>query len=285
MHLGSLYTALASYLQARSRQGTWLLRIDDLDTPRNAPGATDAILQTLSSFGLHWDDRVYFQSEQSEAYLAAVQELSRQNITYACICSRKTLRQFSTDNSQQCNIYPGHCRDRRHSHSQPHALRIRIDTDSVVFSDLLQGEVQHHLARQHGDFIIKRRDRIIAYQLAVVVDDHAQRVTEVVRGFDLLDSTPRQIYLQHKLGIASPDYMHVPVITDSQGNKLSKQTHAEAVGARNIGKTLHQLLTLLQQDPPQELQNCPVDELLTWAVGNWQPDRLANIAALGRGID
>jgi len=285
LHLGSLYTALASYLQARSRHGKWLLRIDDLDTPRNVPGATDAILQTLNDFGLHWDERVYFQSEQSEAYLAALQQLQEQNLTYACICSRKTLRQSSAGDPRHSNIYPGHCRDRQYSRSQPHAMRIKTGTDSVAFSDLLQGDMEHNLARQQGDFIIKRRDRIIAYQLAVVVDDHAQRITEVVRGFDLLDSTARQIYLQHKLGFPVPDYMHVPVITDSQGSKLSKQTHAEAVSIRNISRTLHQLLMLLQQDPPKELYNCPVEELLTWAVSNWQPARLTNIAALSKGID
>ena len=145
--------------------------------------------------------------------------------------------------------------------------------------------MEHNLARQHGDFIIKRRDRIIAYQLAVVVDDHAQRITEVVRGFDLLDSTPRQIYLQHKLGFPVPNYMHVPVITDSQGCKLSKQTHAEAISKGNPNRTLYQLLMLLQQEPPRELYNCPVEELLAWAVSNWQPARLTNIAALSRGIE
>lgn len=285
MHLGSLYTALASYLQARSRHGKWLLRIDDLDTPRNVPGASEAILQTLTDFGLHWDDRVYYQSEQSEAYRAALQELHSQNLVYACICTRKTLRQSALEDPRHSNIYPGHCRGRQHSRNQPHALRIETDLTPVAFSDQLQGDVEHILARQHGDFIIKRRDRIIAYQLAVVVDDHAQQVTEVVRGFDLLDSTPRQIYLQRKLGFPVPRYMYVPIVTDSQGSKLSKQTHAEAVNTRNIGRTLHLLLTLLQQDPPRELQNSPVEELLNWAVHNWRPEKLTNIAALGNGID
>ena len=266
LHLGSLYTALAGFLQARSHEGLWLLRIDDLDTPRNIKGSADSILKTLEAFGLHWDDRVVYQSRSLDVYNDILDELAKNKLIYPCTCSRKTL----TD------IYSGECRNKQGLPNSPYSLRIKTDNRIISFEDELQGLIAHNLAEQDGDFILKRKDRIIAYQFAVVVDDNLQQVNHVVRGFDLLDSTPKQIYLQQLLGLKTPGYMHVPVITDQSGYKLSKQTLATAVDVKNPQKVIYKLLTLLKQNPPSELLNAPSMELLAWAVGNWNPAVLKN---------
>jgi len=159
----------------------------------------------------------------------------------------------------------------------PHALRIKTDNRIITFQDELQGPVCHNLAEQDGDFIVKRKDRIIAYQFAVVIDDDLQHVNHIVRGFDLLDETPKQIYLQQRLGLDTPSYMHVPVIVDAQGYKLSKQTQAMAVGLTSPQRIIFELLTLLKQNPPIELQEAPVTELLNWAVKNWNADVLRRV--------
>lgn len=270
LHLGSLFTALAGFLQARSRQGKWLLRIDDLDTPRNIKGSADSILKTLDVFGLHWDDSVVHQSRRRDVYDEILTELAKNNLIYPCTCSRKTL----TD------IYPGICRNKQPSYNSPHALRIKTDERIISFQDELQGLIADNLAGQHGDFILKRKDRIIAYQFAVVVDDHRQQINHVVRGFDLLDATPRQIYLQQILGFATPGYMHVPVIVDEQGYKLSKQTRATAVDLKKPGVVIFGLLNLLKQNPPSELQHAPATELLNWAIEHWNPALLRNSHAI-----
>ena len=201
----------------------------------------------------------------------------------------------------QTDVYPGFCRDRqmppatdrddgsaaiaeesaRHS---PHALRIKVDNSIIAFQDELQGLIVHNLAEQDGDFIVQRKDRIIAYQLAVVVDDDLQRVNHIVRGFDLLDATPKQIYLQRLLGFATPRYMHVPIIVDEQGYKLSKQTRATAVDLTSPHRVIYELLVLLKQEPPVELQYAPVFEQLDWAVGHWNPALLTNVQAVSRKV-
>ena len=270
LHLGSLYTALAGFLQARSRQGKWLLRIDDLDTPRNIKGSADSILKTLDAFGLHWDDSVVYQSQHLDAYDEILNELAKDNLIYPCTCSRKTL----TD------IYSGLCRNKQPSYNSPYALRIKTDERIISFHDELQGLISDNLAGQHGDFILKRKDRIIAYQFAVVVDDDRQQINHIVRGFDLLDSTPRQIYLQQILGFATPGYMHVPVIIDEHGYKLSKQTRATAVDSKTPHIVIFRLLNLLKQNPPCELQYAPTTEQLNWAIDHWNPTQLKNSRAI-----
>jgi glutamyl-Q tRNA(Asp) synthetase len=270
LHLGSLYTALAGFLQARSRQGKWLLRIDDLDTPRNIKGSADSILKTLDVFGLHWDDSVVYQSQHLDAYNEILDGLAKDKLIYPCTCSRKTLT----------NIYSGLCRNKQPSHNSPHALRIKTDARVISFQDELQGLISDNLAGQHGDFILKRKDRIIAYQFAVVVDDCLQQINHIVRGFDLLDSTPRQIYLQQILGLATPGYMHVPVIIDEHGYKLSKQTRATAVDSKTPHRVIFGLLNLLKQNPPKELQYAPATELLSWAIDHWNPGLLRNSHAI-----
>lgn len=274
LHLGSLYTALASFLAARSRQGQWLVRIDDLDTPRNVAGAAAQILSTLETFGLTWDDAVFYQSQQLETYQTFIAQLIEQQHVYPCTCSRKTLAAYQSAHNP---IYPGFCRDKTTIPTKPYALRLKTEAVNIAFDDFLQGHVCHNIARQHGDFVIKRKDQIIAYQFAVVIDDYQQQITEVVRGFDLLDCTPQQLYLHQVLGLKAPAYMHVPILTDQHGQKLSKQSYAQAVDVSNPAKTLFYLLTLLKQQPPPELNAAPVTELLNWAIENWQAEALKAI--------
>lgn len=274
---------MASFLQARSHNGTWLLRVDDLDTPRNVSGAADNILKTLELFGLHWDGGILYQSQNSEAYFHALESLELADLLYPCTCSRQKLSQYRISHPDSLG-YPGICRDKRMDRRIPHALRIRTSNTLITFEDTLQGKSSHQMACQHGDFIVKRRDQIIAYQLAVVVDDRLQQITEVVRGFDLLESTPKQIYLQQLLGYDTPGYMHVPVITDLEGHKLSKQTFAREVDRSDPGNVLFELLHLMNQKPPADLERSSVSDILSWAVKNWNPDYLKNIRAISRRI-
>lgn len=273
LHLGSLYTALASFLEARSQQGLWLLRIDDLDTPRNIKGSVESILTTLELFGLHWDGSVVYQSRQRAVYDEMLDHIEARQLTYRCRCSRKMLSSA---------IYSGYCKDRFIAPDSPHALRIRTDRRMISFHDDLQGWITHHLSEQHGDFILKRKDRIIAYQFAVVIDDDRQQVNQVVRGFDLLDSTPKQIYLQQVLGLKTPRYMHVPIIIDRHGYKLSKQTRATAVDSTTPEAIIFELLVLLKQQPLPELRHAPVAELLDWAVLHWNPAPLRHSQRIDR---
>lgn len=276
LHLGSLFTALASYLDARAHHGKWLVRIDDLDTPRNRPGAADSILRCLEAYGLQWDGEVYYQSRHLDEYRHYLDELERQQLTYRCVCSRKTLSQYfaAAGRSEETAVYPGICRNKHIPQNLPNAIRIKTDATEIGFTDQLQGWVSQNLAFEQGDFILKRKDGIIAYQFAVVVDDCLQDVNHVVRGCDLLSETPKQIYLQRLLGMPTPEYMHVPVIVDSQGYKLSKQTLATAVGTQSPSLTLFDLLLLLKQNPPNVLNAAKVNEILDWAIDHWKPDAL-----------
>ncbi len=275
LHLGSLYTALASYLDARSQQGQWLLRIDDLDHFRIIPEATDQILTVLDRLGLHWDGEVYYQSHHIDHYQAIIDQLTEQDWIYPCTCSRKKLAATGT-------VYPGTCRQKIHSDDSPFALRIKTNSQNIRFHDRLQGDIQQNLMQSCGDFIIRRKDGVIAYQLAVVIDEYQQNISHIVRGLDLLDSTPRQIYLQQCLKLPQPDYMHIPVIVDADGVKLSKQTHAEAISADQQGETLWRLLDLLQQQPPKSLQQADSTEILQWGIDHWQPEKLKKIRAIAQ---
>ncbi|WP_371927880.1 tRNA glutamyl-Q(34) synthetase GluQRS [Methylomonas rivi] len=272
LHLGSLYTALASYLDARRHRGLWLLRIDDLDTPRNAPGASDAILRCLSRFELHWDGSVYYQSRQQESYALAFEQLRQQQWIYACRCSRKDLAGIP--------VYPGRCREAGFPLDGSSAWRLRVSDVSIRFHDALQGWIDENPALEHGDFIVRRKDGIVAYQFAVVIDDFRQRVSHVVRGADLLDSTTRQRYLQTLLGYPEPAYMHLPVLVDPLGNKLSKQTLAAPVDDTRPAYTLFLLLQLLRQNPPLCLRKAPVAEQLAWGVAHWRPQTLEKIRTM-----
>lgn len=259
LHLGSIYTALASFLDAKAHDGLWKLRFDDLDTPRNVSGAIPSILQTLETFGLYWDGEVDYQSQHLDEYHATLTNLMANEKIYRCQCSRKDLTP----------IYAQTCRNQNVSDDVPHSLRIKTDERQIVFNDGLQGQISQNLATQHGDFILKRRDNIVAYQFAVVLDDTRQSVTHVVRGMDLLCETPKQIFLQQVLNLPIPTYFHVPILVNADGQKLSKQTLATAVDVTMPNFVLFRLLNLLKQNPPLELQNASVDEILGWAISHW----------------
>lgn len=248
------------------------MRIDDLDSPRNVLGASDAILQCLNRFGLHWDGNVYYQSRHTEYYAEALEQLRQQRWLYACRCSRKDL--------VGAPVYPGHCRQAGYPLDAASAWRLRIADLSIDFQDAVQGWFDERPAQQHGDFIVRRRDGIVAYQFAVVVDDFRQQVNHVVRGVDLLDSTTKQRYIQTLLDYPEPGYMHLPVLVDSQGNKLSKQTLAAPVDDAHPSATLFLLLELLRQDPPSSLRKASITEQLDWAIAHWSPYALQNLRSI-----
>jgi glutamyl-Q tRNA(Asp) synthetase len=254
----------------------WRLRIDDLDTPRNVKYAAEAILKTLEAFGFDWDGDVYYQSQHIDIYQHSLNELEKNHLIYPCVCSRKNLT-ASVRNEASPDIYPGICRNRHIHPDALQALRIKTDHRLISFQDALQGVISCDLAAQQGDFIVQRKDRIIAYQFAVVIDDGLQQVNHIVRGCDLLEATPKQIYVQQLLGLATPSYMHVPVIVDQQGYKLSKQTQATAVDLTMPNRVIFQLLNLLRQNPPVELQQAPTTELLSWAIMHWNPAKLEKV--------
>ena len=297
LHFGSLAAAVASYLDAKRHGGAWLVRMEDLDDPRCIPGAADDILRTLEIFGLHWDGEILFQSRRTAAYEAALQVLQSLGVAYPCACTRREIADSAMHGIDGL-IYPGTCRNGVHSHhpnSQDGMARVlawRVRTDHVprvpgderegvvAFDDALQGHIAQHLESEIGDFVVKRADGLFAYQLAVVVDDAFQGITHVVRGADLLASTPRQIYLQRLLGLPTPHYMHVPVAVNEAGEKLSKQTLAAPVERSRPAHTLWRVLGFLRQHPPEGLCGEPVEAVLQWAAANWQPDGLRGIRAL-----
>ncbi|KAF3978115.1 MAG: tRNA glutamyl-Q(34) synthetase GluQRS [Methylococcales symbiont of Iophon sp. n. MRB-2018] len=276
LHLGSLYAALASFLHAKAQQGKWLLRIDDLDTFRNVAGATQSIIDTLQVYGLYWDAPIFYQNQHLTSYHTVINQFLEQNLAYPCSCSRKSLAKQS--------VYPGYCLKKQIDADVAHSLRIKTSAIKLCFVDEIQGQHQHLLSAQHGDFIIKRKDNIIAYQLAVVVDDFRQNISHVVRGFDLLESTPKQLFLQKLLDYPSPTYCHIPVLIDQQGIKLSKQTFAQAVSLDNPEQTLYLLLTLLKQNPPASLKTTSVENMIQWGIKNWHPDPLKKLSAINRKI-
>ncbi len=273
LHFGSLVAAVGSFLDAKQHNGSWLVRIEDLDQPRCVIGAADDILRTLEAFGLYWDETVIYQSTRTGAYAAALHQLQESTVAYPCGCTRREI----ADSSQQGidgQIYPGTCRQGLPSGRSARAWRVRTGDYPVGFSDVLHGFLSQNLQQEIGDFVVKRADGLYAYQLAVVVDDAFQGITQVVRGSDLQLSTPRQIYLQRLLQLASPHYMHLPVALNSAGEKLGKQTRAPAVTTDQIVQTLYGILQFLHQQPPVELLQGSAAEVLAWAVKHWQLDRL-----------
>lgn len=263
MHLGSLLAAVGSYVDARHHGGRWLVRIEDLDTPRVIPGSADRILRTLEGFGLHWDGPVVYQSRRIPRYLAALEQLKAGGHTFECSCSRREL------SGNEDTGYPGTCRNGPTRSEAPTATRFRIDDHSaVLFEDEVQGTCRLGL-RELGDFVIRRKDGIIAYQLAVTIDDHAQRVSTVVRGADLLLSTGWQIALQRRLALPSPAYAHLPVVVAQTGEKLAKSGYSVPVEPRCASPWLAAVLRLLNQPPPAELEYDTPSRLLAWATHNW----------------
>lgn len=262
LHLGSLFTAVAGFLDARSAGGRWLLRIEDLDAAREVPGATDRILRCLERFGLHWDGSPLRQRGRESAYSEALRKLHDAGHLYACTCSRQHLVGHS--------IYPGTCRSRAPGCVRNAALRFRVQPHAIGFRDHVQGVIEQDPALSFGDFIVARRDGVIAYMLAVVVDDAAQGVTHVIRGADLLDSTLPQVLLQRALGLSQPQYGHVPLLVEPGGGKLAKSRRSRALAAANASELLHAVLTGLGQDPPAELEFDSPQVILQWARAHWQ---------------
>lgn len=270
LHLGSLVAALGSHLDARAAGGRWLVRIEDLDAPRCIPGGDAQILRTLERFGLTWDGPVLRQSERLPLYEQALARLRAAGCTFECSCSRRELA------GQEVSGYPGTCRDGP-QRAGPTATRFRIDDAAqVCFEDRLQGAC-HFALRALGDVVIRRRDGLVAYQLAVVVDDAAQDITDVVRGADLLASTPWQIALQGALGLPSPRYAHLPLVVEPDGAKLAKSRRSVPLDPQDPGPALVQALQLLRQAPPAELATASPARILEWAVPSWRPERLQGL--------
>jgi len=253
--------------------------MEDLDTPRCVPGAADDILRTLDAFRLHADEPVIYQSQRTSAYEEALVQLQRNGNIYPCCCTRKEIAD-SAAHGIEGPVYPGTCRNGIPEGREARSWRVRTDDTAISFDDALQGTITQHLQNEIGDFVVKRADDLFAYQLAVVVDDAFQGITHVVRGADLLNSTPRQIHLQRLLGLNVPHYMHLPIAVNEAGEKLSKQTLAQAVDVTQPVRVLWQALSFLQQNPPQELHDGTLDEIWEWACQNWHPERLVGLRAL-----
>lgn len=273
LHFGSLVAAIGSYLEARTRQGEWLVRIEDLDGPRVVAGAAESILRTLEAFGMDWDGDVVYQSQRNDAYHAALHLLRQHGLTYHCACTRREVAD-SWINGVDGVVYPGTCRNGIAAGRQPRALRVRTDDRAIDFEDGLQGPIRQRVESEIGDFVLHRADGYIAYQLAVVVDDAEQGVTDVVRGADLLDSTPRQMYLQRLLGYPTPAYLHLPVAANAHGEKLSKQTLAAPVDETQPLNALVRVMDFLGQKPPHELLPAGLETFWQWALANWNAARL-----------
>jgi len=262
LHFGSLITALASFLDAKKNNGTWLVRIEDIDPPREKPGASDNILKTLDAFGLHWDEPVLFQSQQSQHYLDVISELFTQQQSYYCCCTRAQIKMLG-------GIYQGHCRQL----FQPKldsAIRVKNDLPIDSYQDLIQGQVTCDHALAQEDFTIFRKDGLFAYQLAVVVDDIQQNISHVIRGCDLLTPTLRQLSFYQILKQNAPIFAHIPLAITEQGYKLSKQNKAPAIDNNHPQPALFSALDFLGQMPPSELKTYPVNDIISWAIESWQ---------------
>ena len=270
LHFGSLVAALGSYLDARARGGLWLVRMEDLDPPREMPDAADDILRTLEAFALLHDGEVMFQSQRHAVYQAALDQLIEQDLTYPCGCTRREIREAGI----RGGIYPGTCRNGILPGRKERSVRLRTDETMISFTDRLQGQINENLAEQTGDFILRRADGLYAYQLAVVIDDAEQGITDVVRGADLLDSTARQIWLQRKLGLPTPHYLHLPIAVALDGVKLSKQTFAAPLYQHQPTPQLAEAMRFLGHSVPTTLEQESPASFLQWAVDIWDTDLL-----------
>ncbi|WP_144821376.1 tRNA glutamyl-Q(34) synthetase GluQRS [Marinobacter piscensis] len=263
LHFGSLVTALASYLEARSRHGQWLIRIEDLDPLRDPPEATGQILHSLDAHGLISDEPVFFQSHRQEAYQAATDYLLEKGLAYRCNCSRKQLR-------ANAGRHPQHCRSLAPTRpNPPFAVRFALHGEVAHWHDLLLGPQQQIVRAEIDDPVILRKEGFFAYQLAVVVDDIEQGITDVVRGSDLIEMTAQQQQIYRALNATQPSWLHIPVVVNEQGQKLSKQNHAPALDDRTPVNNLYSALCNLNQRPPSALLSGSVENLLQWACRHW----------------
>lgn len=259
LHFGSLIAATASYLQSQHAGGQWLIRMEDIDPPREVPGSATGILRDLARLGLHSDSAVLFQSTRTPAYETAVDTLLAEGKAFWCACSRKDL--------PVSGIYPGTCRNGLPPGKLPRTVRLNVADATIRFTDLIQGRIEEDLEHSTGDFVIRRADGLPAYQLAVVIDDDFQGVTEIVRGADLLESTGRQIHLQHCLGLKTPGYAHLPLVSGADGKKLGKRYGSDPVGRLPATEAIRLALQFLGQNPPDEMA---LEELWSWAKEHWQ---------------
>ncbi|AJE04884.1 glutamyl-Q tRNA(Asp) ligase [Geobacter pickeringii] len=286
LHIGSLVAAVGSYAMARRAGGLWLLRMEDLDSPRVVPGMADDILRTLEALGFAWDGEIIRQSDRIEAYQSALEQLLASGDVYPCGCSRAEIARAATaphDGDGEM-AYPNLCRDGLPPGKEARSYRVKVPAEPITFHDLVLGEKRYDLARVCGDFVVKRADGLFAYQLAVVVDDAAQGVNQVVRGADLLSSTPRQILLHRLLGHDAPAYAHLPLVTGPGGAKLSKRDHAVSLSAgRDLaadgGAMLLAVLRFLGQQPPQTLAGASGREILAWAAECFDSGRVPSRSA------
>ena len=285
LHFGSLVAALASWLDARANGGQWLVRIEDVDTTRTAPGAAEEILRALEAFGLHWDGEVVRQSDRTGRYRDALEALRHEGLVYRCKCSRREIADSAIQGIEGM-IYPGTCRDLALAPGIDGAERLRVPDRTIVFVDRVMGRVAQNVAREIGDFVLRRRDGLFAYQLAVAIDDAEQGITDVVRGSDLLLSTPRQIVLQQSLSLPTPRYLHIPVATNTQGQKLSKQTRAAPIDPRAPSTALMEALSFLGHVAVAPLAP---EALLAHAAAAWNPGQVprdrAKAVSFGQGSD
>jgi glutamyl-Q tRNA(Asp) synthetase len=270
---------VGSHLDARARGGQWLVRIEDLDPPRERPGAADQILRTLEALGLNWDGPVIRQSTRSAAYAAALDQLGRLGLTRTCRCTRSALAALPPNRDRTGAdelFHPAQCVDGS-GDAPGETIRLRVPDRDIEFVDRSVGRTVTGVAAATGDFVLRRRDGWYAYQLAVVVDDAWQRITDVVRGADLLASTPRQILLQQALGLPTPAYLHLPLAVDDRGRKLSKSEDAPAAGRTGPGEAIVAVLEFLRQQPPRELAEASCEQALQWGAAHWHPERFTGL--------
>jgi glutamyl-Q tRNA(Asp) synthetase len=268
LHFGSLLAAIASFLEARSRHGTWLVRIEDIDPPREVAGSARRILSDLELLGMVSDRPVLFQSTRGPAHAAAIEALLARDLAYWCGCSRQDL--------PPGGVYPGTCSGGLPRGKRPRAIRVRVPPDPIRFTDRIQGEVECDLGAVCGDFVIRRADGLAAYQLVVVVDDAFQEISEIVRGADLLDSTGRQIHLQRCLNLPTPAYAHIPVALGADGSKLSKRLGSDPVNLRDGARAIREALRFLGLDPPR----LDFSATWAWALEHWSLDRVPRVRGL-----
>jgi len=276
LHFGSLIAAVGSYLQAKHQQGEWLIRIDDIDPPREQKGAAANILTTLEGFGFEWDSDVLYQSNKLQRYQEAVNDLIKQQLAYPCSCSKKSILK-KTGQTEGEVVYPGFCRDKPLEKSSEYSIRLRCSSEQINFDDTIQGKLAINLEKLKGDFVIQRRDHHFAYQLATGIDDAEQGITEVVRGADLLNCTACQLHVQHMLNLPHPHYCHLPVALNDAGQKLSKQSHATPIMTKNSVVLLYKALKFLGQKPPAHHIKGNQEELWSWAKTHWRLDLVPKI--------
>ncbi|MDW3095070.1 MAG: tRNA glutamyl-Q(34) synthetase GluQRS [Gammaproteobacteria bacterium] len=279
LHYGSLVTAVASYLQARSQHGQWFIRIEDIDPDRESKGSIQAILQTLKDYGFQWDHKPILQSKQANLHKHIALELLNSNQAYACSCSRKELAKIAK-HGDMGSIYPGSCSKKKLIYQKGTSLRVRVDDSNIEYTDNNFGEQKCNLKKISGDYIIYRANKLPSYILAASIDDLFEQYTEVVRGADLLAITPRQIHLSKLIQNRSPAFLHIPIITHENGDKLSKQTHAPALKKHNARTWLINALTDLGQEPPNNLNWRPIWTIWEWAINHWQQNKIPRLKTL-----